>query len=55
MSVADLFMGLAALVALLLIGGVLGGIGSVETLIWLGLVVAWIAVWLVSRRRRTAP
>jgi hypothetical protein len=56
MSVSDLFIGLAVLVALLLVGGMLGAVGSVETLIWLVLVVAWVVTWVVSRRkRRTTP
>jgi hypothetical protein len=50
MTVASLVKGLLALVALLIAAGLLGGIGSVELLVWLGLVAAWIGWWAVSRR-----
>ena len=50
MTVASLFKGLLALLALLIAAGLIGGVGSVELLVWLGLVVAWIAWWGLSRR-----
>lgn len=51
MTAGSLFNGFALLLVLLIIAGVAGGIGSVELLIWLALVTAWIAWWMVSRRR----
>ena len=53
MTIASLVKGMAVLLALL-IAGLLGGIGSVELLIWLGLVAAWIARWMASRRKGEA-
>jgi hypothetical protein len=50
-TIASLTKGLLVLVALLIAAGALGGIGSVELLIWLGLVAAWIIWWMVSRRK----
>lgn len=43
---------LVALVALLIGVGLLGALGSVETLIWLGLVAAWLVVFISWGRRR---
>lgn len=53
MTIVSLVKGLLALVALLIAAGMLGGIGSVELLVWLGLVAAWIVWWVV--RRSAAP
>ena len=50
MTVASLVKGLLALLALLIAAGIIGGIGSVELLVWLGLVAVWIAWWAVRRR-----
>jgi hypothetical protein len=50
-TVASLAKGILALVALLIIVGLLGGIGSVELLVWLALMIAWIGWWLTSRRK----
>jgi hypothetical protein len=50
-TIASLAKGLLALAALLIVAGLLGGIGSMELLIWCGLVVAWIYWWTVSRRK----
>jgi hypothetical protein len=49
-TIASLAKGLLALVALLIVAGLLGGIGSVELITWCGLVAAWIVWWTVSRR-----
>lgn len=54
MTIASLVKGLAVLLALLIIVGWVGGIGSVELLIWLGLVAAWIGWWMASRRKGEA-
>ena len=54
MTLASPVKGLAVLLALLIIAGLVGGIGSVELLIWLGFVAAWIAGWMVSRRKGEA-
>ena len=54
MTFSSLVKGLAALLALLIVAGLVGGIGSVELLIWLGLVAAWIAWWTASRRKDEA-
>lgn len=51
MTIASLVKGLAVLLALLIVTGLVGGIGSVELLIWLGLVAAWIAWWMASRSK----
>ena len=52
MTTRSLVQGLGALLALLAIAGLLGGIGSVELLLWLGLVGAWVVWWIASRRKR---
>ena len=54
MTIASLVKGMAVLLALLIVAGLLGGIGSVELLIWLGLVAVWIARWMASRRKGEA-
>jgi hypothetical protein len=56
MSVRSLVTGLIVLLVLLVAAGLIGGIGSVELLIWLALVAAWIAGWFATRgRHRPAP
>ena len=54
MTTASLVKGLAVLLALLIVAGLVGGIGSIELRIWLGLVAAWIAWWMASRRKGQA-
>ena len=54
MTIASLVRGLAVLLGLLIVAGLVGGIGSVELLIWLVLVAAWIAWWMASRRKGEA-
>ena len=51
MTIASLVKGLAVLLALLVSAGLVGGIGSVELLIWLVLVAGWIAWSMASRRK----
>lgn len=54
MTVVALAQGVVALLALLIIAGLFGGIGSVELLVWLVLVGAWVVGWMASRRKRDA-
>jgi hypothetical protein len=49
MTFASLVKGLALLLLLLLGAGLGRGIGSVELLIWLTMVIAWIAWWSTRR------
>jgi hypothetical protein len=53
MSTLTLILGMLGLFALLLFVGLLGAIGSVEMLLWLGLEVAWVVGWLMRRTRST--
>jgi hypothetical protein len=50
-TIVSLVKGLLALFALLIVASLLGGIRSVELLIWCALVAAWIARWTMSRRK----
>lgn len=52
LTVRTLLAGLLALVALLLVVGMFGAVGSIELAIWLVLVAAWVALWSSSRRAR---
>ena len=54
LTIGSLAKGLAVLLALLIVAGLVGGVGSVELLIWLGLAAAWIAWWMASRRKGEA-
>ena len=53
-TIAALVKGLLALVALLIVAGLLGGLGSVELLAWCGLAAAWVIWWAVNRRKATS-
>lgn len=48
-----LLYALVPLVALLIALGLLGGLGSVELVLWLLLLAAWIVAFVVSARRRS--
>lgn len=50
-SVGTLVSGVVMLVLLLWVGGMTGGVGSVELAVWLGLLVGWVVWWVVQRRR----
>ena len=54
MTPGTLVKGLALLLVLLIAAGLLGNLGPVELLIWLGLVVVWIAWWMTRRARPRA-
>ena len=50
MTVASLGKGLLVLVALLVVVGLLGGVGSIELLIWVVLLAVWVTWWTLSRK-----
>ena len=49
-TVASLGKGLLVLVALLVVVGLLGGVGSIELLIWVVLLAVWVTWWTLSRK-----
>ena len=54
MRVATLIQGMVGLLVLLILVALLGAIGSIEMLVWLGLEVAWVVWWAISRKRRVS-
>jgi hypothetical protein len=55
MSVSSLVWGLVVLLALLVLAGTLGGVGTVELAIWLVLVAMWILWWARARSHQRHP